>query len=174
MFLFLLIIAFTSCIKNKNNKLVEDMYLKDISIPRDSMLFLTKNNETIQTDVKQWVIIKYVDSLICSKCTINATKEWIDSLNRISSCEKIEKILIFSPKKKEYTKFIQLYFESELQNPIYIDTCNVFINNNKFIPNNSIYHVVLLNNEGKINLIGDPVHHKSIKRLFENIIKRIN
>lgn len=58
-----------------------------------------------------------------------------------------------------------------MNDQIYIDTMSVFARTNPNIPRNSILHTFLINEQGKVLLIGSPLHNNKIMNLSLEIIK---
>lgn len=145
------------------------MYSQKVAIPSGSMILLSKEESLAKGDA-DFTIVKYVDSLICSSCTLDATHKWIDSLYSLPNTQRLGYSIIFSPKKKSVQDFCTLYYESELKASINVDTCQAFMTNNKQIPNNSVCHVFLIDKANNVRLIGDPVYHPKVRKLFEEIL----
>src|SRR5574344_1324288 len=60
---------------------------------------------------------------------------------------------------------------SQLKHSVYIDTIDVFKQNNPQLPDSRIYHTFLLNKENKVVLIGNPLYNEHVEKLFLELLK---
>lgn len=55
--------------------------------------------------------------------------------------------------------------------PIYVDTLGVFNRNNRHIPSNPELHTFLLDSNGYVLLVGNPLENEKIEKLFWQILE---
>ena len=53
---------------------------------------------------------------------------------------------------------------------VYLDTCNAFLEANPQIPDNELFHTFVINNEGKVLMVGNPFQSKKMEALFKKVI----
>ena len=101
---------------------------------------------------------------------MNKMSEWNSFLN-LEKEGKITMRFMFNPPKHEIDNMIVAYHTSGLEHSVEFDTCGAFLKKNPQIPQASIFHVLLLDNDGKILLVGNPLHNKDVRKLFYEIIE---
>ena len=55
--------------------------------------------------------------------------------------------------------------------PFFIDENGAFLKNNTVIPQDSRFHVFLLNSENKIILVGNPLNNETIWDMYKELIE---
>ena len=176
--LFFLVLLLVACDDNSLIKSEMDRFLNTkVELNLDSMAYASELN-TIQDSVvhykmKDYAYIVYFDSLSCSDCAINHLSDWTDlTLTKHLNDNDISLLFIISPPKKKIKKIIDKLCKNTLMNDqIYVDTMSVFARTNPNIPSNSILHTFLINEQGKVLLIGSPLHNNKIMDLSLEIIK---
>lgn len=84
----------------------------------------------------------------------------------------IRYLFIVAPKKNQRAKILNIIKKDTLFNAyIYVDTTNIFERNNPRLPANKLLHTFLINSQGNVELIGNPITNMEIKKL---LIKMIN
>ena len=64
--------------------------------------------------------------------------------------------------------------ESALNYPVFIDSCGYFMRNNMFIPQESVYHTFLVDDQLHPILVGNPLSNRHINELFYHIIEEMH
>lgn len=143
-----------------------------VNIPFDSMLrFNALSSDASENSLKNYKIVIYTDSVSCSSCSIKRLFNWeplIDSLQ-----ESLSFIFIFSPQKEDIERVKQTLLTERLSWPVYIDTCSAFDRRNPHIPDNSLMHTFLLNENDSVVLVGNPQSNPRIKELLFNILYNV-
>ncbi|MBR2195950.1 MAG: hypothetical protein IJ911_10090 [Salinivirgaceae bacterium] len=57
--------------------------------------------------------------------------------------------------------------------PIFIDTANQFYKLNPHIPDNKLMHSFLLDSEGKVVLVGNPIQNQAMFDLYKKTIEEM-
>lgn len=108
----------------------------------------------------------------CSTCAMSKMSEWNALLN-LEREGALNIIFIFSPSKAEKEDLIKSYRSSGLEHPILIDTCGVFSIKNPHIPQEKVFHTLLLDSEDHVVLVGNPLRNDKIKKLFYKILREV-
>ncbi len=115
-------------------------------------------------------LIVYVDSLSCSTCFMSRLIDYYeinDSLQALGA----ELIVILNPKP---------YQKNEIEHRIkyerypfwcVLDTTFSFQKNNPHIPDNPMLHSFLIDEYGKVLVVGDPTRNSKIQEMVFDIIK---
>ncbi|MBQ7237359.1 MAG: hypothetical protein IJS20_01060 [Bacteroidales bacterium] len=174
LFLFIdIVFLFSSCLSNKPEQIeeqVNNVYHNKIYIPFDSLICI-HSRITVDDNLKythsRFKILNFVDSKSCSECTILKMTYWNEYLY---SNEEISSAFIFEANSSIIHQIEESYNECGLDHPIYIDTCGAFRKCNPFIPDNSIFHTLLLNESDSIILIGNPLNNEKIAKLYKRVL----
>lgn len=118
-------------------------------------------------------IIVYIDKKECTPCSLGQMYLWEEFLNNLNKYRnQISLTFIFNPSeniKKETWMRIPINLKKKCS--MYIDSKEFFPKANPQISQNILLHVCLVNKDGKILLVGNPIKNKQIKKLY---IKKIN
>jgi len=162
------ILSCLSCDADKLRKESASFIGKKMSVPYDKMVILPKDSSITSTERNsQFVYISYLDSLECSPCQMSKVNKWeeIDSLF-IDAKLPFNVTLIFAAKSQSVHTLWKSYVSNGCIRKIYVDTANVFVTTNTFLPRDKRLHTLLLNPEGEIVLIGNPISNVKIKKLL--------
>ena len=154
------------------NKL-RNVYSSPLIIPDSGVVFIDHSNCDLHQDGilnSEYVLFVFCGPDECSTCTMNKMSEWNSFLN-LEKEGKITMRFMFNPPKHEIDNMIVAYHTSGLEHSVELDTCGAFLKKNPQIPQASIFHVLLLDNDGKILLVGNPLHNKDVRKLFYEIIE---
>ena len=102
-------------------------------------------------------LVVYVDSALCSSCLIKNMYHWYDVIDKVEA-RYHGKMRV---KRLEFT-----YRNSAFRYPIFVDTVNVFRKNNPHIPDDNRFHTFLLDEKGKVVLVGSPLTNVYMRNLF--------
>ena len=160
----------SSCTDNKKtNKDLESFMNKKIAIPYESMdvRFCSFFSDSLSSNDDIRIIVVFSDSG-CSGCKI---KEYsiieqicIEKYNHanityIVPCPKAESKNIFT-----------MFCNSRIEGVVCIDTCNAFLHANPHFPDNELFHTFVINNEGKVLMVGNPFQNEKMEALFKKVI----
>lgn len=168
------VMVMESCSNDKILKeKLETLYSSPVVFTTSSLLYIDhpanrKNQgETIKARYK---LLVYNGAGECSTCAMGKMSEW----NALLNLEKeglIDLVFIFSPSKMEKDELITAYYSSGLEHSILIDTCGVFPEQNPQIPQETVFHTLLLDSVGNVVLVGNPLRNSKIKELYHKILK---
>lgn len=117
-------------------------------------------------------MVVYTSHKECSTCALNNLSEW-SVLFDLEKDNKLEFVFILCPEKRNINHVVDTYLSSGLEHAVYIDTCGIFTQKNPNIPEEAIYHTLLLDSDRNAVLVGNPLKNPQIQTLFENILKDI-
>lgn len=167
-YLFALLIFFGACSNPVNEsreaKIVKELMGKEIVFTNNLFLDVTKDDQSF-SDVFQQKSAKIVTviSYDCGPCR-ESIKKWKEYMKGKS----INFILIVRGGDEEFYNDIRSN-ESRSFRYIYYDRNNLFELANK-IPQESRFRTLLINNENKIRIIGNPLFNKAIAKLYDEEI----
>lgn len=138
-----------------------------MKIDKDSTL---KSNENHHKAPFRMVV--YTSPKECSTCALNNLSEW-SVLFDLEKDSKLEFVFILCPGKRNINHVVDTYLSSGLDHAVLIDTCGIFLKRNPHIPEEAIFHTLLLDSDRHAVLVGNPLKNPQIQLLFENILKDI-
>lgn len=130
--------------------------------------------DTIDSEVNanwKYTFAQYVDSAQCSPCTLNKMYQWNEYIERLRK-KGVRFVFIFEANRALLEDVYLAIESSGLKNPIYVDTAYVFRRGNEFVPEGVQYHSFLLNKEGKVLVVGNPMLNKKIEKLINATINQ--
>ena len=164
---------FCACHATRFDEQIKEMTSRSVQIQSNKMCLISKNDSTYKFNSKSpFTMIYYIDSTHCTSCTLNAADEWIRELQPLSKDGELNTMIIVQPKKKEQRFMATLYSDSELTQPIWMDTCGIFMTNNPHIPDNSLFHNFMIDSLYNIVLIGNPAINNKLMQLATDITKK--
>ena len=158
----LCLIFLSSCDSRKDriNKQVNDLYLKTIHIPYSAFDTLVVDSTNL-LQKPNYQLLVYLDSTECTPCYANHHDEWEYILKECRRYEASISLTIIIE-----TKNLGKFFASNFGRTIYIDKEGAFRKRNPFFPESKIMHVLLLDEGGRVILVGNPLNNKKIEELL--------
>lgn len=125
------------------------------------------------TSLTKYRLVVFSDSTECTPCLISRMSDWKEVTYELfsDSCRSIKLLFIYSPSHDNIKKIKQFVENLSPEWPIYLDTANIFLRENKQIPINRQFHVFLLNEENEILCVGNPLYNKKMRDIYKRIIK---
>ena len=114
--------------------------------------------------------VHYVDSSQCSPCALDRMYNWNKLVDEYSS-KGVRFVFIIEPKKEQLEDVHFAIESSGLRNPVYVDSLYAFRRQNSFLPEDQMYRSFLLDKNGKIILVGNPLENNDIKQLWNKLVK---
>lgn len=172
-FLMLVFLSFMfSC--NKNNLLekeIHDFYNTKIDLVLDSMKHMGDNLVYDSIFNSEWVYVTYVDSFSCSYCAVNHFSDWA-KLEQYREKGLMEYIFVVSPKKAGVSRIVEKVSKDTIwRNQIFIDSAGVFERINKKLPRNRLLHSFLIDKDGTVKLVGNPIDNAKISDMLGEILQ---
>ena len=174
-FMLLNFLLLSSC-NQFNRKMKNDMeqfHCSVINIPIEQMSrFEGCVTDSLVNYSGEYRLIVFADSTECSPCAIKYLYSWepiIDTLME-NSCYR-ETIFIFAPPKADCSIVEAELKQKKFKFPTYLDKCNSFAKANKNIPSNRNMHTFLVDQSGKVVLVGNPLTNGNIRQLLYDYLK---
>jgi len=152
---------------------VNDLYGTQIQLPLEQML-CWKYDNTFDSYLKGTPckkMIVYADSTECSMCFLRHLSTWYDMV-KLEKNVNIRFVFIVESSKGDADFLYRNMQITQLNHPIYIDSLNAFRHANPSFPIESMFHTLLLDEENKVILVGDPTRNERINNLFCQIIDK--
>jgi hypothetical protein len=174
--LSVLLLMMISCKEQKFKKQLDRLTSTEIVILPEigQVLF---GRDTVLIDIGRSPtarLVIYTDSLSCSSCRLKYMYEYNDILGLHEELgEKFVPMFVFSPRMgqaPEIRSTLQLY---RFDYPILLDEHGLFPRANPQIPTDARLHTFLLDRDGKVVLVGDPVRNPELWELYKKTITEL-
>lgn len=162
-----------SCGNEKADEIAKDVkafMAKKVEIPKDRMdkrycaMFMDS------TSIRSVYLVKFFDSISCSPCLYSSIAN--HEAANIEKNKNVEFLYIINiPKQKIEETYIGLC-SKRVKGTVYLDTCNAFLKANPHIPENELFHTFVINNDGKVLMVGDPFKNKKMEALLDKVISK--
>ncbi len=177
--LFTVSLAVLLCPSCKKNKMRNDMnrfYSQTVSFPASMPCFEGEKIKFLDLKDNRSKIVIWYDSSECSSCRINnlpVFKEFESYCQNLQYSFDI--VFLFSPSHKSLVEVLEeASYSTKLHDyPIFIDTANQFYKLNPHIPDNKLMHSFLLDSEGKVVLVGNPIQNQAMFDLYKKTIEEM-
>lgn len=116
--------------------------------------------------------VVFSDSLSCSSCKLSQIHFWDDLLDEMQEKAGVEVYFIFAPPKEEQVSIELTLSIFHGRYNAYLDTAGVFLRENRNVPTNPALHSFLLDEEGNVLLVGDPVRSKKLRKMLWKILDK--
>ncbi len=134
-------------------------------------------NDSIQTK-RPWEnakmkLVVYTDSTKCSECTFKNMYMWEDFVKLEKQySNKFNIVYIFQAKIGMHDKDLASSFNmTELNHPMYIDSKSEFSKANPQLPQESIFHIFLLDENNNVILVGNPLFNPKIEKMLRKYLQ---
>lgn len=116
-------------------------------------------------------LVHYVDSAKCSTCYLGKIIIFEEFLQLENDYHGLFcNIFIANPNKKDLFRLKIEHMNNRLPQTVFIDTTHAFLSRNHNIPDETIYHTFLLDENNKIILVGNPIFNENIKKKAKRLI----
>lgn len=127
----------------------------------------TYNPQVVNEATLKYII--YVDSSECSPCMLKNAYKWNDYIYKFNNDSISFSYIISSQNSREV---IEQTRESGFCQAVFVDTACVFSKQNPHIPQESMYHVFLLDKGNNVVLVGNPLVNQAIEEEFLSIVRK--
>lgn len=115
-----------------------------------------------------WRIVVYIDFSECSLCRINHLSDDA-GIVELSESFGVPLYIILSPLPEEQQDVIKAIRDNPNIFPIWLDNQSSFAQMNEaVIPRDTRFHYFLLDEQGKVRVVGNPSCNEKIKELYIN------
>lgn len=168
MCLLYVVILLGAC-TNRETKIIDEWLNKVVLIP-DDLVYTRYGTDTVEysTQLSDYTILTYVDTVGCTSCQLQLER-WLDwvTLLKEESPYNISFLFNFLPKDEEELCDLLRFYQFDI--PVCIDRTDRLNSMNKFPPGGK-YHTLLLDNEKRVVLLGNPVNNEQIADLYRQIL----
>lgn len=165
--LCLIVIAFSSCHRrnDKISKQLTGLYSNTIVIPFSDMDTLIVDTTYLSNSINYQLLV-YIDSSECTPCFASHHQEWEYVLMESRKYEPNLTLTIIIDSKNVSEDIKEKFLRSEFPKSIFIDKKGTFRKINPAFPESTIMHVLLLDKNNKVKLVGNPLKNKKIEELL--------
>ena len=169
--LTIFVICFISCNSNGIEQDLKSWYNSVVHVPMDSMVYLSNKPYDFYTKA-EFIYVIYVDSTSCSDCAIKHLSDWsvFDASEKYGN-ERLKYFFVIAPKPNQYKHILDVVRGDTCFNEFtFVDTLNIFERKNPNLPKNKLLHTFLINKEGRVMLVGNPITNPKIGSMLSEII----
>ncbi len=154
---------------------MKKMYGREVSFPTDMQCI--RGIDSVGADMVSFEndgfrYVRYVDSLVCSPCKISHFPDYYKFAKSYGDTLRV--IFVIAPGRADSFTLPNLIRSKKFPFDVFIDSGHQFEELNPFIPESENLHSFLLDEDGKICVIGNPVLIPGLKKLYENRIRHID
>lgn len=175
--LLIINLLFSSCdyFKDKRHDAITRIMSEYIDIPYENFECWTNDSLTKVAPWKQAKIklIQYIDSTQCPSCYLHkiALQDEILYMEHYYK-ENFFSVFIIAPRRRDREKLYAEFSNGLLPMTLFIDTAHVFMDSNPKLPEESMLHTFLLDENDKVILVGNPMTNQKVKDLMVTVIER--
>jgi len=167
---FIIVALTTICCQNHSeNDEVNFIKKLKVSIPH-SKLYKVKCSQYEFDNNSDASIVHIIDEYGCTGCKISELARVEKTQEMLFESKIIRSVYIVSAPTEDFDAARALLKKYRLRSLTYIDTCNAFLSANPHIPDNEMFHTFVINNEGKVLMVGNPFANEKMETLFKKVI----
>lgn len=169
LFIFSLCFNF-SCKKSNIKKEIKKIASISISFPQYTSAIVGGKLVYKPINVNTNKLLVYYDSSICGTCEITHIEKW-EKIIRLSQDHKsFETIFILEPKSEDLKELKQILLSLSFDGTVYIDKTKEFSSKNPKIPKDNRFHILLLDKNNRVVLVGNPLASDAMWTLFKSTL----
>lgn len=172
-----LLLCLCSCNRNKNTieYNMKKLYGMQFVLPSlDDWIFYGQDSAWMKHLNPELKLIVYYDSTVCTTCKISQLWDWKKVVNYAKEKKyQFQPFFILSPPKELLGEIHVALEKYPFEWPVYIDSERKFSQLNPSLPENSFFHIFLLDENDKIILVGDPLLKEELWKLYQKKIDTI-
>lgn len=115
-------------------------------------------------------LISFTDSSLCSVCNIKKMYLWNKILDLETQYEGFNVFLILGVKQGMTSYISTQLYQSGITHPIYIDESQSLLTQNPQIPEESMYHTFLLDEDNNVLLVGNPTAGENMEKIMLEVL----
>ena len=120
--------------------------------------------------VKDTVVLRmvvYIDSAYCTSCALDRMRQWNGLIADAARYKgDLGYVFIAAPKPEQVEDTYFSIDYSQLDSPVYVDTAYAMRAANPGLPDGSEYHVFLMDENGNVLFVGNPLGGEELKELY--------
>jgi hypothetical protein len=141
-----------------------------IVIPDELELINFSDKEIADHRDKKALFVVYTDSIACATCAIKGMFQYDDIIAFSDSIPDFAPVFIFSPRIIQYTDVKRSLRGSGLNYSALLDSKGMFPAANPHIPADGRFHTFLLDKNGKVVFMGDPITEPRLWNQYKTYI----
>lgn len=163
----LILFLFSSCDRRKEeiNQQVNKLYSSVIDLPYPDMEALSVDSAYL-TKKADYQILVFVDSAECTPCYASHHGEWEGILKECRKYTPSITLSIIIESREISMDVKEKFLASDFGKTIFIDKTGVFRKRNPVFPESNIMHVLLLDKNNQMVLVGNPLNNEKIEELL--------
>lgn len=167
--------SFSSCTRFRLMKEMKDVVGTQITLPQ-SLEYLSGTDSSYENqDRALATILIWYDSTMCSTCKLSGLQSLAEiELFCRDSVDNAIVSVIFSPPVIAHKTFREASSLTKRDYPIQVDYEGDFIRENSQLPKTGYMHTFLLDRDGKVVLVGDPVSNPVLWRTYKKYLYELN
>lgn len=172
--LILSLFLFLACNGTKNSipRQIKEYYGVQLKLPVKAAWRLLDKDTVIELKNRP-KIITYYNSEGCFSCRMKELQSWKNLVEEIENESlDVDFVAIFKV-NKENEEFIMNLFDNEFIYPLLCDSTGEFEKGNT-IPENSLYHTFLVDENNCIQIIGIPIYNPKLWAIYKEKIKKLS
>ncbi len=142
---------------------------RELKIDYNNMDLINPKTNGIDLSKSQLIWVVFFHRDYCKSCFLKDLKKWgafRDDYHHMSI------VGIISGEVHDPQRVKDEICEMNLDIPVYLDKNDIFIKENKQIPEDKMYHTLLLDESNMVKMVGNPVLSQEIKKMFDNFYKK--
>lgn len=164
-----------SCGNRKLQRQMEVFTGSEITIPNGMRQMVGGRDSILMnpTDGSARLVI-WIDPKECSSCRIGQMFRYNDVVDyRNEVGDGFVPVFVFSPPEDKIEEVMVKLKYGEFAYPVLLDEGHLFDTVNPHIPDDSRFHTFLLDKNGKVVLVGDPVYNPDLWKLYKKAIRQL-
>jgi hypothetical protein len=171
-----LAVVFVSCGGGRGfQRQLEEFAREAIAVP-GGMRQMVEGRDSLVLDPGAGLarLVVWVDSVTCSSCKMNRMFEYEDIIKlRDEVGEGFVPVFVFSPPRARMDEVLWSLELSQFGYPVFLDEEGAFFAANGHIPSDSRFHTFLLDRDGRVVLVGDPLNNPGLWKLYKTTITQL-
>lgn len=166
--------SLSSCSQSNRHirKGVECIFNCTIALPDTMIMICDGEKHIVSTHQYNCAhkLLFYYSPQECSTCAVSSLSEFEPLFRLDSKLKDFRLIVLFIPKPEDLHTLIEKLENKKYPNPVFIDYRDDFTKLNPSLPEDRIFHSILIDGSGNPLLVGNPLYSDSLWRMFTNII----
>lgn len=169
-FSVLLLLLICGC--NNIPKQISSIKAHKLSIPTHEMVAWSPDTSgEPTTNSRHLNLVFYVSKEQCQSCFFSQLIKFEHENYESLANQDVSLVYIFDAQNIDREILEEELRSTRTRGHIFIDTCRTFLNMNKHIPDNPLYHTFVADNSGNIIMVGNPFQNSRMDKLFKKVIE---
>ena len=173
-FLSIIVVFLAACSTNSLKRDYKRLKSERIALPQYRTVIINGRNKPV-TDLLhgELKLIVFCDSTSCNNCAIEAIYNWEDYIKYAEELDgRLSYYFIFTPRKEETEDVKSTLDATDFNYPIIFDSVGLFRRLNPHIPANKMFHTFLIDENGQVVFVGNPLWNMETENLFKTTVEK--